>query len=71
MVGVNKDKSKIYIVCIDGRKNGIGATHAEAAKIMKEYGAYDAIHFDGGGSTTMVVQKEGTTSPSVVNVPMV
>ena len=36
MVGVNKDKSKIYIVCIDGRKNGIGATHAEAAKIMKE-----------------------------------
>lgn len=69
MVGVNKDKSKIYIVCIDGRKNGIGATHAEAAKIMKEYGAYDAIHFDGGGSTTMVVQKEGTTSPSVVNVP--
>ena len=69
MVGVSKDKSKIYIVCIDGRKNGIGATHAEAAKIMKEYGAYDAIHFDGGGSTTMVVQKEGTTSPSVVNVP--
>ena len=36
MVGVSKDKSKIYIVCIDGRKNGIGATHAEAAKIMKE-----------------------------------
>ena len=36
MVGVSKDKSKIYIVCIDGRKNGIGATHAEAAKIMKD-----------------------------------
>lgn len=69
MVGINQDKSKVYIVCIDGRKNGIGATHKEAANIMKEYGAYDAIHFDGGGSTTMVVQEEGATSPSVVNVP--
>jgi hypothetical protein len=69
MVGINQDKSKVYIVCIDGRTNGIGATHAEAAKIMQEYGCYDAIHFDGGGSTTMVVQQENESSPSLVNVP--
>lgn len=69
MLGVNKDKSKIYIVCIDGRKNGKGATHTEAATIMKEYGCYDAIHLDGGGSTTMTVQTKGKTSPEVVNVP--
>lgn len=69
MLGVNQDKSKIYIVCIDGRKNGKGATHAEAAAIMKEYGCYDAIHLDGGGSTTMAVQTKGTSTPSVVNVP--
>ena len=69
MLGVNQDKSKIYIVCIDGRKNGKGATHAEAAAIMKEYGAYDAIHLDGGGSTTMVVKEKGESTPSVVNVP--
>lgn len=69
MLGVNQDKSKIYIVCIDGRKNGKGATHNEAAAIMKEYGAYDAIHLDGGGSTTMAVQTKGTNTPSVVNVP--
>lgn len=69
MVGINKDKSKIYIVCIDGRTNGIGATHAEAANIMLEYGAYDAIHFDGGGSTTMVVKGNDSDNPSVVNVP--
>lgn len=69
MLGVNQDKSKIYIVCIDGRKNGKGATHEEAATIMKEYGAYDAIHLDGGGSTTMAVQLKGENTPSVVNVP--
>lgn len=69
MLGVNQDKSKIFIVCIDGRKNGKGATHAEAAAIMKEYGAYDAIHLDGGGSTTMAVQTKTSTGPKVVNVP--
>lgn len=69
LVGVNQDKSKIYIVCIDGRRNGLGATHSEAAQIMKEIGAWDAIHMDGGGSTTMVVQQEDQTELSVVNVP--
>lgn len=69
MIGINKDKTRVYIVCIDGRANGIGATHAEAAGIMKEYGAYDAIHFDGGGSTTMVVQQEFDDTLSVVNTP--
>ncbi len=69
MLGVSQDKSKIYIVCIDGRTNGLGATHQEAAAIMKEIGAYDAIHLDGGGSTTMVVQQEDQSNLSVVNVP--
>jgi hypothetical protein len=69
LIGVNQDKSKIIIMCIDGRTNGIGATHAEAANLMKEYGAYDAIHFDGGGSTTMVAREENQDDLSVVNVP--
>ncbi len=69
LVGVNQDKTKIYIACIDGRKNGLGATHKEAAQIMKEYGAWDAIHMDGGGSTTMVVKEEDQKDISVVNVP--
>lgn len=69
LVGVNQDKTKIYIVCIDGRRNGLGATHSEAAQIMKEIGAWDAIHMDGGGSTTMVVHQEDASDLSVVNVP--
>ncbi len=58
MIGVNRDKTKIYVVCIDGRGDSIGATHYEAAEVMSDLGCYDAIHFDGGGSTTMVVQNE-------------
>ena len=69
LIGVNQDKTKVIIMCIDGRTNGIGATHVEAANLMKEYGAWDAIHFDGGGSTTMAAREENTSSLSVVNVP--
>lgn len=69
LVGVNKDKTKIYLVCIDGRKNGKGATNYECGAILKEYGVYDAIHMDGGGSTTMAVQQNGDSEVSVVNVP--
>lgn len=69
IVGVSEDKKKVIIVAIDGRKNGIGATHVEAANIMKEYGAYDAIHLDGGGSTTIVAREENKRNTEVLNVP--
>ncbi len=69
MIGVNKDKTKIYVVCIDGRGESIGATHYEAAEIMSDLGCYDAIHFDGGGSTTMVVENQDGTGRYVANDP--
>lgn len=68
-IGVDKDKTKLIIMAIDGRGVSIGTTHIETANLMIEYGAYDAIHFDGGGSTTMVVRNEGDTALSVANNP--
>ena len=41
---------------VDGRGDSIGATHEEMVWLMKEYGAYNAMHFDGGGSSTMVAK---------------
>lgn len=69
LIGVNKNKDKVYIACIDGRGDSIGATHVEAAEIMADLGAYDAIHFDGGGSTTMALQQENDDEIKVVNTP--
>jgi len=69
VVGVDKDKTKVYIMCVDGRNKSIGMTHSEIGVLLLEYGAYDAIHLDGGGSTTMVVKREGQTETSVQNVP--
>lgn len=68
-IGVSQDKTQAIIMTIDGRGTSIGATHVELGNLLKEYGAYDAIHFDGGGSTTMALREEGDTGISVVNTP--
>ena len=36
---------------------------------MKEYGAYEALHLDGGGSSTMVVQTVDDAAPQLQNTP--
>jgi len=69
VVGVDKDKKNIIIMCIDGRNKSIGMTHDETGVLMLEYGAYDAMHLDGGGSTTIVVKREGQSQTAVQNVP--
>lgn len=66
-VGVSQDKSKLIMVVVDGRGQSIGATQNEMGQILLEYGAYDAINFDGGGSSTMVVRKEGESEISLAN----
>ena len=36
----------------------------ELAKVMMQLGAYDAMNFDGGGSTTMVIGGQIVNRPS-------
>ena len=66
-VGVNQEKNKLILVAVDGRGQSIGATHDEMANILLEYGAYDAIHLDGGGSTTVALREEGERNVKIVN----
>ena len=54
-VGVRADGKIVLFVC-DGRITASkGATITELAAIMKGLGCVDAVNFDGGGSTAMVV----------------
>ena len=63
-VGFSRDSSKLYLLTVDGRsENSGGTTLVELAGIMRKLGAWQAMNFDGGGSTTMVVNGR------VVNVP--
>ena len=67
--GVSQDGTKAIMMVVDGRGDSIGATHSEMAAFMKEYGAYEALHLDGGGSSTMVVQTVDDAAPQLQNTP--
>lgn len=66
-LGINKEKNKLILIAVDGRGQSVGATHNEMAQLLLEYGAYDAIHLDGGGSTTVALREEGDTETKIVN----
>lgn len=64
-VGFSKNRRTLYMVVVDGRSSAsVGVTLAQLADIMVSVGAYDALNFDGGGSTTMWLRGDG-----VVNTP--
>lgn len=66
-LGISQDGNTLILMVVDGRGTSIGATHDEMADLMKEYGAYDAMHLDGGGSSTMVVETASEDNLSVKN----
>ncbi|MFB4285951.1 phosphodiester glycosidase family protein [Nonomuraea sp. MTCD27] len=65
LLGTTRNGSLI-LVTIDGRQPGvtIGANFVEAAQFMRWLGATQAINFDGGGSTAMVVGNKLVNRPS-------
>ena len=66
MAGYTEDRSKMVWCCVDGRSNtSAGCTYPEGAELMKFLGCYDAVNFDGGGSTGMYIEPLGiVNSPS-------
>lgn len=66
-VGISGDGTRIILMVVDGRSHSIGATTEEMAYLMLREGASNAMHLDGGGSTTMAVQTLYDDELSVVN----
>ena len=63
-IGFSRDSATLMLVVVDGRsERSVGVTLVELAVLMRRLGAWQAMNFDGGGSTTMVV------GGTVVNVP--
>lgn len=64
-VGVTRDRKTLLLVTVDGRSAAsVGMTLVELADFMKSLGAWDALNFDGGGSTTMVIGDRVVNTPS-------
>ena len=63
-IGVSRDGRTVWLFAVDGRGTGsVGMTLVELADAMRALGAWDALNFDGGGSTTLVIDGR------VVNMP--
>ncbi|MBQ9092341.1 MAG: phosphodiester glycosidase family protein [Anaerotignum sp.] len=65
--GVSRDGNTAIFMVVDGRGDSIGATHWELGLLMQEYGAYEAMHLDGGGSSTMVAKTAEDKTLTVQN----
>lgn len=65
-IGYSKDKSKLFLVVIDGRQPAlsIGMSLSELADFMISIDCYDLLNLDGGGSSTMTIQDSVVNSPS-------
>jgi uncharacterized protein YgiM (DUF1202 family) len=55
-LGVNQNGRWLHLVIVDGREVSEGATYSELAALLVSYGVYTAMSFDGGGSSTMVIE---------------
>ena len=69
-VGFSEDGKTMILALVDGRQvDSRGMTIKEMGELMKEYGAYQALNLDGGGSSTMVARMPGEEEAEVVNQP--
>lgn len=70
-IGINRNGRWLYIAVVDGRQPfySEGATFAELAGILIDFGAYHAMALDGGGSSTLVIEGQNG-APVVLNTPI-
>lgn len=70
-IGYSADKRYLFMAVVDGRQTGYsrGVSLDELAKMMKDFGCYDAMNLDGGGSSTMIVRNKVANRPSDATGP--
>ncbi|MBQ3517876.1 MAG: phosphodiester glycosidase family protein [Clostridia bacterium] len=69
-IGIKEDKTVVMFV-VDGRQdpNSCGMDYPEVAEMMFALGCVDAIELDGGGSSTLLAQHEGSNNLDCRNNP--
>lgn len=70
MAGVSPDGRVLILLVVDGYNpaRSMGLSMAEAARVLRAAGAYQAIFLDGGGSSTLVGRGDDG-KPAVLNRP--
>ncbi len=75
IVGLADEGRTLFIVAVEAEntKKSQGLTYNESALLMKKIGADDALQLDGGGSTTVIFQKNGKQhiiAPTIAFFPL-
>jgi hypothetical protein len=74
-IALDKARKKMWWVVVDGRQPNYseGMTLSELTALLQQLGAYSAINMDGGGSSTMVLRRDGkigiANSPIHTGIP--
>jgi hypothetical protein len=68
-IGLSRDGRNLTLFTVDVRGGSEGMRVGEVADVlMKDYGAWNALNLDGGGSTSMAMEDPATHNRSIVNV---
>ncbi|MFI9062246.1 phosphodiester glycosidase family protein [Streptomyces sp. NPDC053429] len=69
-VGLSDGGRRLRLVTVDGRQRDSGGlTLTGLGRMMRRLGASEALNLDGGGSSTLLAGRSGTTALTVENSP--
>ncbi len=69
VIGLTRDNETLVMFTVDKAGASLGMTPGEIANMLiADYGVYNALNLDGGGSTTMAMRDPITGLGSIVNV---
>lgn len=70
VAGLSRNRRVLTLAVVQGRAGVEGLTLAElAALLRRDFGVWDALNLDGGGSTAMAWRDPATGRPALLNVP--
>lgn len=70
VAGLSRNRRMLTLAVVQGRTGVEGLTLAELAELLRrDFGVWDAINLDGGGSTAMAWRNPATGVAALVNVP--
>ncbi len=68
-IGLSQDGRTLVLFTVDARGGSAGMSGGEVADMLiRDYGVYDALNLDGGGSTTLAMT-DAAGNASIVNTP--
>jgi hypothetical protein len=69
-IGITEDGRTLVLFTVDGTNGGHGMQVGEVADLLKnDYGVWNALNLDGGGSATMAIEDPLENVRRVVNAP--